>query len=188
MIPACSGCRLSVLMRVLSLLVLSLALCACSMVAGRGSWPEGIPPRHHFSGLYAADASNQAWQTQAQYLDWVVRFYEGSEFMALGWNAIAESVLVDLEPSQREALEGQLDALGAAISGEWAKDNRVRQIDTAMLSLWGAVMQADFAPEYRLAAVTMIREDVGDILSASLAPERVDEQRYALALGVSLEP
>ena len=108
--------------------------------------------------------------------------------MALGWNAIAESVLVDLEPGQRASLASQLAALGAAISGEWAKDNRVRQIDTAMLSLWGGVMQADFAPDYRMAAVAMIRADVSSLLGNSLAPQRVDEQRYAQALGVSLEP
>lgn len=108
--------------------------------------------------------------------------------MAFGWNAIAESVLVDLEAGQRASLAQQLHALGTAISGEWAKGNQVRQIDTAMLSLWGAVMQADFAPQYRMAAVAMIRADVTDLLSAALAPETVNEERYALALGVSLEP
>jgi len=175
-------------MRVLVIPLFCLVLSACSLVTGPGPWPADIPPRQHFAQVYAADAPNKEWQTQEQYLDWVVRFYEGSEFMALGWNAIAESVLVDLDSAQRSYLARQLDALGAAISAEWAKDNRVRQIDTAMLSLWGAVMQADFAPDYRVAAVTMIRKDVSDILSASLAPETVDEQRYALALGVSLEP
>jgi hypothetical protein len=39
-----------------------------------------------------------------------------------------------------------------------------------------------------MAAVAMIREDVSSLLSNALAPERVDEQRYAQALGVSLEP
>lgn len=175
-------------MRVLSVLLLAAVLSACALSGSAGPWPADIPPRHHFTHLYADDVPNQALQTQEQYLDWVVRFYEGSDYMALGWNAIVESVLVDLAPDQRALLAAQLRALGASISGEWAKDNQVRQIDTAMLSLWGAVMQADFAPEYRLAAVAMIREDVADILDASLAPERVDEQRYALALGVSLEP
>jgi len=34
----------------------------------------------------------------------------------------------------------------------------------------------------------MIRQDVAELLSARLSPEHVDEQRYTLALGVSLEP
>jgi len=134
------------------------------------------------------DKSNQDLQTREQYLEWVVRFYEGSEFLALGWNAISESVLVDLDTAQHAQISHDLQGLGASISGEWAKDNKVRRIDSAMLSLWGAVMQADFAPEYRMSAVAMIREDVTSLLSESLAPELVDEQRYALALGVSLEP
>lgn len=175
-------------MRLPFVLLICLVLHACASGTGSAPWPADIPARQHFTRLYAADVPNQALQTQEQYLDWVVRFYEGSQYMALGWKAIAESVLVDLEPAQRASLARQLAALGAAISGEWAKDNQVRQIDTAMLSLWGAVMQADFSPEYRVAAVAMIREDVADLLSAALAPETVDEQRYALALGVSLEP
>ncbi len=175
-------------MRLLSVLLLSLVLSACAQRPDLLAWPADLPPQAHFLSLYAADIPNQALQTQQQYLEWVVRFYEGSEFMALGWNAIAESVLVDLSDAQRSQLTRQLADLGKAISGEWAKDNQVRRIDTAMLSLWGSVMQADFAPDYRLAAVTMIRHDVSDLLSARLAPEQVHEQRYALALGVSLEP
>lgn len=175
-------------MRILSVVLLSLVLSACAQRAGIPAWPAQLPPQAHFLSLYAADVPNQALQTQQQYLTWVLRFYEGSDYMALGWNAIAESVLVDLTDAQRSQLSQQLYALGQAISGEWAKDNQVRRIDTAMLSLWGGVMQADFAPDYRLAAVAMIRQDVAELLSARLAPEHVDERRYALALGLSLEP
>lgn len=175
-------------MRLFAVVLLSLVLSACAQRSDLRAWPADLPPQQHFLRLYAADIPNQALQTQQQYLEWVLRFYEGSEFMALGWNAIAESVLMDLSDAQRRQLSGQLDALGQAISGEWAKDNQVRRIDTAMLSLWGSVMQADLAPEYRLHAVAMILEDVAELLSARLAPEHVHEQRYALALGVSLEP
>ncbi len=175
-------------MRLLSVLLLSLVLSACAQRVDLPVWPADLPPQAHFLGLYEADLANQALQTRQQYLEWVVRFYEGSQYMALGWNAIAESVLVDLSDRRRAQLSRQLDELGKAISGEWAKDNQVRRIDTAMLSLWGAVMQADFAPDYRVAAVAMIRQDVVELLNARLAPEHVDEQRYVLALGVSLEP
>ncbi len=175
-------------MRLLSVLLLTVVLSACAQRADLLAWPVELPPREHFLRLYEADIPNQALQTRQQYLEWVRRFYEGSQYMALGWNAIAESVLVDLSEAERAQLSRQLDALGKAICGEWAKDNQVRRIDTAMLSLWGGVMQADFAPEYRLAAVAMIRQDVAELLSARLAPELVDEQRYSLALGVSLEP
>jgi len=175
-------------MRLLSVLLLSVLLSACAQRSDLLAWPAHLPHKAHFLRLYAADIPNQALQTQEQYLEWVVRFYEGSEFMALGWNAIVESVLVDLPAQEHAALSRQLKALGQAISGEWAKDNQVRRIDTAMLSLWGGVMQADFAPEYRVAAVAMIRQDVAQLLNARLAPEHVDEQRYVVALGVSLEP
>ena len=151
-------------------------------------WPEQIPAQSYFAQLYREDDSNSALQSELEYLNWVARFYEGWEMMPLGWQDISESVLVDLEPVQYRTIDGHLERIGAQISGEWAKNNDVRQIDSRMLSLWAGVMQAEYSAEYRIAAVEVIAQDVDDILSGELAMEQVTEDRYGVLLGVSLEP
>lgn len=151
-------------------------------------WPEQIPQQRYFQQLYLEDGSNQERQSEVEYLVWVARFYEGWEMMPIGWQDISESVLLDLEPLQYRAIDGHLERIGAQISGEWAKDNAVRQIDSRMLSLWAGVMQAEFSAEYRIAAVQVIARDVDDILSGELPREQVTEDRYGHLLGVSLEP
>lgn len=171
---------------VLTLWVVLLASCMSSAILER--WPEEIPRQSYFKELYREDGKNKSRQTEVEYLVWVARFYEGWEMMPIGWQDISESVLVDLEPLQYRTIDGHLERIGAQISGEWAKDNEVRQIDSRMLSLWAGVMQAEFSAEYRIAAVEVIARDVGDILNGELAMEQVTEDRYGHLLGVSLEP
>ena len=163
-----------------------LAGCVSSKILEQ--WPEQIPQQTYFQQLYKADNANQSRQSEIEYLTWVARFYEGWEMMPVGWQDISESVLVDLEPEQYRAIDRHLDRLGAQISGEWAKDNEVRQIDSRMLSLWAGVMQAEYSAEYRIAAVEIIARDVREILRGALTQEQVIEDRYGRLLGVSLEP
>ena len=171
---------------VLTSWVVLLASCMSSTILEQ--WPEQIPQQSYFKQLYREDGSNRARQSEAEYLVWVARFYEGWEMMPIGWQDISESVLVDLEPVQYRTIDGHLDRIGAQISGEWAKDNEVRQIDSRMLSLWAGVMQAEYSAEYRIAAVQVIARDVDDILKGELPMEQITEDRYGELLGVSLEP
>lgn len=163
-------------------------LASCMSSAILEQWPEQIPLQSYFKQLYRDDGSNKARQSEVDYLIWVARFYEGWEMMPIGWHDISESVLVDLEPVQFRMIDRHLERIGAQISGEWAKDNAVRQIDSRMLSLWAGVMQAEYSAEYRIAAVRVIARDVDDILSGELPMEQVTEDRYGHLLGVSLDP
>lgn len=166
--------------------VMLLANCMGNTILER--WPEQIPQQSYFKQLYREDGSNKARQSEVEYLIWVARFYESWEMMPIGWQDISASVLVDLEPLQYRTIDGHLERIGAQISGEWAKDNEVRQIDSRMLSLWAGVMQAEYSAEYRTAAVEVIARDVDDILNGALPREQVTEDRYGELLGVSLEP
>jgi hypothetical protein len=163
-------------------------LAGCMSSAILEQWPEQIPQQSYFKQLYREDGSNKVRQSEVEYLVWVARFYEGWEMMPIGWQDISESVLVDLEPMQYRTIDGHLERIGAQISGEWAKDNEVRQIDSRMLSLWAGVMQAEYSAEYRIAAVEVIARDVDGILSGSLPVAQITEDRYGQLLGVSLEP
>ena len=174
--------QLAVMLSLLSI------LSACSSTRVLESWPESLPEQHHFLSYYREDADNQLVQTDVQYLTWVLRFYEGWELMPTGWQNIEENMLFDLTEQEHVLVRGQMAELGALISAEWAKDNSVRLIDSAMLSLWGSVMQADFASQARIAALTQIDADVRALLEGELAPLTINEQRYVDTLGVLLEP
>ena len=170
--------------------IILLSVLSASCMSGRilEQWPEDIPEQRHFRHLYQEDETNAQLQSEIEYLTWVARFYQGWEMMPIGWDDISGSVLVDLEPAQFRRLDQKLSHIGVQISGEWAKDNSVREIDSRMLSLWAGVMQADFSAEYRVRAVDLIAQDVALLLQGALAADAVDEYRYSERLGVSMEP
>lgn len=170
------------------LLILLVCLTGCAGSRVLEQWPEEIPQQSYFRQIYEADASNRVRQSEQEYLTWVARFYQGWELMPFGWEHITGSVLVDLSAREKRGLERRMHRLGARISAEWAKDNEVRVIDSGMLSLWAEVMQAEYSPEYRLAAVDLIAKDVSQLLNGALPPDYVDEYRYSDLLGISLEP
>ncbi|MEX2335447.1 MAG: hypothetical protein WD600_14395, partial [Pseudohongiella sp.] len=88
---------------------------------------------------------------------------------------------------QAEQVAELRDELGVMIAAEWAKDNDVRIIDTAMLSLWGGVMVAALEPEVRIDAIELITDDVERLLAGELAPARINDERYASRLPIDLD-
>ena len=64
------------------------------------------------------------------------KFLKGT-FLIKGWNARAEEILEAAPPGDRDELQSLLSKLGEKIGREWAKDLKVRKIDTAMLQKWG---------------------------------------------------
>lgn len=181
-------CRHAIVRLLAVTLSILFILSACSSTRVLERWPEALPEQHHFLHYYRDDADNQVVQTDVQYMTWVLRFYEGWELMPTGWQDIEENMLFDLTAQEHALVTAQMAELGALISAEWAKDNSVRLIDSAMLSLWGAVMQADFASQARIAALTQIHADVRALLEGYLTPLTINEQRYVDTLGVLLEP
>lgn len=167
------------------LFLLTLAACASSRVLTE--WPETVPAQDLFLQAYQQDPENQARQTDVEYLTWVVRFYEGWEMMATGWNDMTPVVLSDLNARQSEQVASMRDNLGVLIAAEWAKDNDVRLIDTAMLSLWGGVMVAALEPQVRIDAIELITNDVERLLAGELAPARINDERYASRLSIDLD-
>jgi hypothetical protein len=167
------------------LCLLMLAGCASSRVLSE--WPETVPEQSIFLQAYQQDLDNQAQQSDVEYLTWVVRFYEGWEMMATGWNDMTPVVLSDLSPQQSEQVAEMRDNLGVMIAAEWAKDNDERIIDTRMLSLWGGVMVAALDPEVRIDAIALITDDVERLLAGELAPARINDARYTERLPIVLD-
>ncbi|MES3009030.1 MAG: hypothetical protein V4751_14795 [Pseudomonadota bacterium] len=177
-----------VIFRVTFGLLVAITLAACTSARLLEHWPQELPRQQHFLNIYLDDTANQQVQTDVQYLTWVLRFYEGWELMPTGWQDIEQNMLSNLSPQDHAWVTDRMAELGRLISAEWAKDNSVRRIDSAMLSLWGAVMQADFAAQARIAALTRIHDDVRGLLEGSLAAQTINEQYYFDTLGVLLEP
>jgi len=68
--------------------------------------------------------------------EWFRKFYDGT-FLVQGWKSRMKQILEGLPPGDREEMRGLLTALGEKIGREWARENKIRRIDTEMLQQWG---------------------------------------------------
>ena len=166
----------------LTILVLCLTLGACS-TSSVSDWPRDIPPQALFIQAYQADARNQQLQTQSEYLEWVIGFYEGTLLYPTGWQDVETQLLQGTPVSERSALVPRLTELGVIIGAEWAKDNDVRLINNRLLALWGSTLQLMIGPEQKLQAIEEIARDIDLLLLGTLQKEEVREARYAETLG-----
>ena len=162
-----------------------ISLLKCS-VTNTIFWPETLPGREYFEANYEEDKDNQLVQSKIDYLGWVVSFYEGTLIAPVGWLELQTIVLEIAEPEDRLELDKQLTDLGRLISGEWAKENNGRVIDSRLLSLWGSVMQLSNDPQVQAQAVVLIEKDVNALLNRQLMPEAITDERYEGVLGIEL--
>ena len=162
-----------------------LFLLGCS-VTGPIFWPDKLPELAYFEANYKRDKDNQLVQSKADYLGWVVSFYEGTLIAPVGWLNLQSIVVEIAEPEDRLELGKQLTELGRVISGEWAKENDKRVIDSRLLSLWGSVMQLSDGPQVQAQAILLIEKDVNALLNRQLTPESITDERYEEVLGIDL--
>ena len=162
-----------------------LFLLGCS-VTGPIFWPDKLPELAYFEANYKRDKDNQLVQSKADYLGWVVSFYEGTLIAPVGWLNLQSIVVEIAEPEDRLELGKQLTELGRVISGEWAKENDKRVIDSRLLSLWGSVMQLSDGPQVQAQAILLIEKDVNALLNRQLTPESITDERYEGVLGIDL--
>lgn len=96
---------------------------------------------------------------------WYKHFQEGILFFD-GWASISEEVLTVFPEHHQKAHQQMMQRIGIKIGTEWAKDNSVRKIDTAMLKQWGDVLRnaRSHGPEKTLAALEEIETEVDLIL------------------------
>ena len=149
-------------------------------------WPENVPEREYFESIYRADAGNQLVQSRADYLQWVVSFYEGTLIAPLGWLELQSIVLEMSDSSRLIHLSNRLTVLGGLIAGEWAKENEERVIDSGMLSLWASIMQQSIGFGAQESTILLIEKDVNSLLAGELAPNAIDDERYEQQLDIDL--
>lgn len=168
---------------VLSVCLFALASCATRSIE---DWPVSVPPQQVFIDAYTQDSENQNRQSQTEYLQWMLSFYQGSLTYQSGWQDISGGIFEAPNEAQQEELLTEVRELGIVIGSEWAKHNDVRLIDTRMLSIWGSTIQ--LAPDFekQRETVEVIVEDVELLLSGDLGKEEIDERRYSAKLGIDL--
>ena len=149
-------------------------------------WPDSIPQAQVFSVVYDADEANQGLQSEAEYLGWVLSFYQGNLAYQSGWQDIQGYLYEAPAPEAAQDLLDQLSLVGIAIGSEWSRHNDIRQIDTRMLSLWGSTIQ--LAPDFdtQKKTVELIASDIELLLRGDLAKQDILEERYAEILGLEL--
>lgn len=172
-----------------------LILLCCSVlvscVTGRGDrlnpdWPQALPPLQYFQCSYAASPLNQQYQTEAEYLEWILSFYQGSLLYPTGWLDVEAVILATLAPQDRQSQLSLLHDLGARIAAEWARHNDARLIDNRLLSEWGSMLQlAPDATQLRR-YVESIADDIELILAKELDPAEVNPRRYEEKLQIQL--
>lgn len=144
----------------------------------RVEWPDDLPPIEHYERIYEQDAGNQAVQSRAEYLQWVVRFYKGWKLYQDGWQMTSQDILHNMESGPvKDRVEAKLARLGRLISGEWAKHTDQRRIRSRELSIWGqALVDSMGGDEEQL--IDRVTSDVRSLLSKDLDPVEINLQRY----------
>ena len=156
------------------------------LVNNSSRWPENVPEREYFESIYRADAGNQLVQSKADYLQWVVSFYEGTLVAPQGWLELQSIVLEMSDSSEPIQFSNRLTILGGLIAGEWAKENEERVIDSGMLGLWASIMQLSIGSGAQESTILLIEKDVNSLLAGELAPNAIDDERYEQQLDIDL--
>ncbi len=114
----------------------TLAAKAESTVAAEAESTSDEPLDSELLEVYSQDRANQARQTWRDYRDWVRTFYRGNVFSD-GWIKLTAATLECVKAvDNQKAVRKRLVALGKTLSKEWAKDSKVRKINTADLRRW----------------------------------------------------
>jgi len=163
------------------LAALLLAACARTPPATEPAveWPADLPPLEFYEAAYAEDASNRAVQTRKKYLSWVVRFYKGWDLYQDGWDATMRDILLGIEGREnKDRVEAKLEALGRAISAEWAKDADDRRVHSRELSIWGQALLKALNADREEILIDKVTRDVEALMAGRMERTDVSLKRY----------
>lgn len=153
---------------------------ACSALPSKQAlWPADLPPQEYFLSAYQQDAINHQNQSLDEYLGWVSRFYQGTEFYPNGWDNITRSILSGVtQPDKADEVKDKMQQLGLLISGEWAKNNRTRLITSRHVAIWGNALIKSQQNGETLELLERVSADVEGLLEQRIAAEDITEDRF----------
>jgi hypothetical protein len=157
--------------------LISLIMLLSGCATNPSSWPQSLPSVDTFRNNWTADAENRQIQAQDEYLLWVQRFYEGYNTVP-GWFDLTSQVLARLPAGEQSAAAEQLAALGVKISGEWAKDNSVRRIETSTVATWRDALQESLSRMEFDTYLERLNADIAALLAGELTSDEITFERY----------
>ena len=164
--------------RTMCLLILVLSGCAEYPITN-SDWPTGLPAYEIFRDNYRRDSDNAQYQSLEQYLTWAKRFYLGWELYPTGWNSLSRDLMLRIDdPSMTAKLEASLKRLGTIIAAEWAKDNRIRRINTRQVSIWGNALLNSIQHHETSNILELVAKDVEDLLENRISSDEITENRF----------
>jgi len=147
-----------------------------------GDWPAGVPAEDRFAAVYESDARNREIQSAPEYFKWVLSFYQGNGIVG-GWTS-QQATLAKLMGDEYGTLEPRVTELGRIVAGEWAKDNKVRRIDTDLLVLWGHVLKSGAKERRGRDVVELVTADAQSVIAGTLAKSDVRKDRYVAVMAM----
>lgn len=170
---ACAPRRAGLLLVLLTVTLLT----GCAGFVPELRWPDELPARSYFVRQWQEDSANQQYQDREEYLLWVTRFYQGYN-MVPGWLEMKEQVSGRIPAARQDAVREQLMTLGARIGSEWAKNNKVRVINTRCVAVWRDALIESLAQDDLFNYLDRVEEDVEALLAGRLDAEQVRFERY----------
>jgi len=152
----------------------------CQSIDTRSTWPSDLPDRQLF-----VDAHNESINAGEKvikiepHLVWIKRFYQGTILYPFGWNKMTELVLESLtNKNDKNNVKPRLLKLGLDISREWAKDNKVRKINSSNIAIWGGTLRTAAKQGTQLSFLAQVEQDVAAMLRGELSVKEISRTRY----------
>ncbi len=161
----------------LTIFITTIALSSCSIFQSSDYWSDRLPPQEYFIESYQAATDNKVYQDQESYMGWVRVFYLGNTLSA-GWLQLTEELISEAPENKKQEYEELMAFLGQRIGAEWAKNNRVRLIDTRSASVWRDALIEAIAVGDLENYMLRFEADVSAILAGSLDKEEISFTRY----------
>lgn len=163
--------------RISAVLAFLVVLSGCVTDIESVHWPEDTYPRDYFESIFQEDELLLQYQTEEDYLLWVLRFYEGNS-IAPGWLNLTEQVKARLDEPYRSEVALRLYHLGGRIGSEWAKDNAVRVLDTRNAAVWRDALIEALSQNDLDNYMSRVEQDVESMFTGELEREDITFERY----------
>ena len=154
-------------------------LSACASIYNRDGelqWDQNLPDSQYFTEYFYASGRAQDIE---QHMRWVKRFYYGITGLATGWLEMSQKLIDSTtNRSDKNYIEQKLISLGIDVCNEWARSNRLRNISTVNLAIWGDVLRESAKRGEQRQKLDQISDDIYRLIDRKLTSKSIDYQRY----------
>lgn len=154
-----------------------LLMTACASNIDRNNWPSELPPISFFQQQWLLDADNQQEQSEANYVLWVERFYNGFQIVP-GWLDMMAEVDARIDETDRQPVKEKLYELGRRIGAEWAKHDDYRKLDSRCAAVWRDALIESLAQDDLYPYLDRLTQDVEALFTGDLVMDDIYFERY----------